>query len=199
MDLDNLDSIVTDGALMADYLDKLRKGINGATSDQIILVETTADKSQEVTMELVKLLSQKNEKGIVVSANRPYTNLINVYKRHDIDVSKMFILDCISKNHFETNNGGNVIFLENAAALTEISLQLDERIKIINGKKFLFIDSITTMLIHNEPHIFARFVHNILTKMRLYGTGGLIISLEEKTNREVKAEIAQLCDKVIKI
>ena len=64
---------------------------------------------------------------------------------------------------------------------------------------FLFIDSITTMLIHNDPHIFARFIHNILTKMRLYGTGGLIISLEEKTNREVKAEIAQLCDKVIKI
>src|SRR4030042_3013167 len=176
-----------------DYLSKLEEELRDVPSDYIIFLETTSDKFLEVSLAAIKLLASRNDSGIIVSANRPYKNLIDFYKKNDIDVSKMFILDCISKNHFESNNGGNVVFLENAAALTEISLQLDERIKIINGKKFLFIDSITTMLIHNEPHIFARFVHSILTKMRLYGTGGLIISLEEKTNREVKAEIAQLC------
>jgi len=35
--------------------------------------------------------------------------------------------------------------------------------------------------------------------MRINGVGGLLISLTDKTNREVRAEIAQLCDKVIKI
>jgi hypothetical protein len=63
----------------------------------------------------------------------------------------------------------------------------------------LFIDSITTMLIHNKPHVFARFIHSVLTKMRLNGTGGLLISLKDKTSREVRAEIAQLCDKVTKM
>jgi len=182
-----------------DYLAKLEEELRNIPSDSIIFLETTAEKFLDVSLAAIKLLSNRNDSGIIVSANRPYKNLMDFYKKNDIDVSKMFILDCISKNQFDTHNGGNVVFLENASALTDISLQLDERIKIINGKKFLFIDSITTMLIHNEPHIFARFVHSILTKMRLYGTGGLIISLEEKTNREVKAEIAQLCDKVIKI
>ena len=84
-------------------------------------------------------------------------------------------------------------------ALTDISLFITERLKNTNGKKFVFFDSITTMLIHNEPYVFARFIHSILTRMRLSGAGGLLISLAEKTNREVRAEIAQLCDKVIKI
>jgi len=182
-----------------DYLEKLEKELRGIPSDHIIFLETSSDKFLEVSLAAIKLLSNKNDSGIIVSANRPYKNLIDFYKKNKIDVSKMFILDCISKNQFETNNGGNVVFLENVSCLTDISLHLDEQIKMMNGSKYLFFDSITTMLIHNEPHIFARFVHSVLTKMRLYGTGGLIISLEDRTNREVKAEIAQLCDKVIKI
>ena len=182
-----------------DYLEKLEKELLGIPNDHIIFLETSSDKFLEVSLAAIKLLSNKNDSGIIVSANRPYKNLIDFYKKNKIDVSKMFILDCISKNQFETNNGGNVVFLENVSSLTDISLHLDERIKMMNGSKFLFFDSITTMLIHNDPHIFARFVHSVLTKMRLYGTGGLIISLEDRTNREVKAEIAQLCDKVIKI
>ena len=190
--------MVTEGNSI-NYLAKLEKELQDIPSDYIVFLETSSDKFLEVSLAAIKLLANKNDSGIIVSANRPYKNLIDFYKRNDIDVSKMFILDCITKNQFNTYNGGNVVFLENVSALTDISLHLDERIKIMNGKKFLFIDSITTMLIHNDPHIFARFVHSVLTKMRLYGTGGLIISLEEKTNRDVKAEIAQLCDKVIKI
>jgi hypothetical protein len=52
---------------------------------------------------------------------------------------------------------------------------------------------------HNKPYIFARFVHNVLTKMRLKGVGGILISLQNTSNKEIRAEIAQLCDKVIKI
>lgn len=55
------------------------------------------------------------------------------------------------------------------------------------------------MLIHNEPYVFARFIHSILTRMRINGIGGLLISISDRTNREIRAEIAQLCDKVIKI
>ena len=55
------------------------------------------------------------------------------------------------------------------------------------------------MLIYNQPDIFARFVHSILTEMRINGANGLLISLEGETNKEVSAEIAQLCDKVIKV
>ena len=90
-------------------------------------------------------------------------------------------------------------FIDNLSALTDISLSINERINATQGKKFIFFDSLNTMLIHNKPYVFARFVHSILTKMRLNGVGGLLVSLEDNTSREIRAEIAQLCDKVIRI
>lgn len=185
---------------MTDYIGKLRKEINGSPDDYIILIETTPEKALDVNMALIKLLTEKNDKGIIVSANRPYQNLINFYKRNSIDVSKMYVLDCVSKNG---NNGGpkieNATFIENASALTDISLCIDEHINGTPEKKFLFFDTLTTMLIHNKPQVFARFLHNILTKMRIKGVGGVLISLTDDSNKETRAEIAQLCDKVIKI
>ena len=185
---------------MADYIEKLRKEINGSPDDYIILIETTPEKSLDVNMALVKLLSEKNDKGIIVSVNRPYLNLLEFYKRNKIDVSKMFIIDCISKNG---NNGSpkleNVVFLENASALTDISLSINEHLNGSPEKKFLYFDTLTTMLIHNKPQVFARFLHNVLTKMRINGVGGILISLIDDHNKETRAEIAQLCDKVIKI
>jgi len=182
-----------------DYLKKLEEELNGIPDDYIILIETTAEKAFEVSNASIKFLEQRNEKGIIVSANRPYANLVNVYEKNGIDVSKMFILDCVSKNLNGHTRADNVFFIENLSSLTDISLSINEKIDSIDGKKFLFFDSVTTMLIHNKPYVFARFIHNVLTKMRLNCMGGLLISLQDNTNREIRAEIAQLCDKVIRI
>ena len=177
----------------------LEKQLDNIPDDYIVLVETYAEKAFEVTLAAVKALTDKNDHGIIISANRPYVNLLNNYERNDINTSKVHILDLISKNLNADNPTSNVMFMENASSLTQISLSVNNYIKDLNGKKFIFIDSITTMLIHNEPYVFARFIHSMLTKMRINGIGGLLISITDKTNREVRAEIAQLCDKVITI
>jgi hypothetical protein len=183
---------------MIDY-NKLEHELSKLPQDSIVLIETSAEHAFEASMASIKLLSDKYDNGIIISASRPYINLVSNYKKNDIDINKIFILDCISKKYDDVKDSDSVIFLENASSLTDISLSLGERIQMIDGKKFIIFDSINTMLIHNKPYIFARFIHDILTKMRLYRIGGLLISLEDKTNKDIRAEIAQLCDKVIKL
>ena len=178
---------------------KLNQQLQVIPKDSIVLVETSAENISEVTMAVVKFLTKQNDNGIIVSANRPYVNLIDTYQRNKIDTNKVYILDLISKNQNADIPAENVMFIKNASSLTDISLSVNEHIKKLEGKKFVFIDSITTMLIHNEPYVFARFMHSIFTRMRLNGIGGIMISITDRTNREVRAEIAQLCDKVIKI
>ena len=91
-----------------------------------------------------------------------------------------------------------VVYLENAAMLTGISLGLTGAIQKIGGKKSVFMDSISSLLIHNQPATFARFVHGLLTKMRISQVPVVLIALED-TPKEIRAEIVQLCDKVIKV
>lgn len=178
---------------------KIQEALDGLPDDYIVFIETSAEDSFEVSTLLVKYFSSKSDKGIVLSANRPYVNLMSIYEKNNIDVSKMFILDCLSKSQHAETPADNVVFIENLSALTDISLSIEEHMNGMPGKKFIFFDSLTTMLIHNKPYVLARFIHNIFTKMRLKGIGGVIISLQDSLNRDIKAEIAQLCDKVIKI
>ena len=182
------------------YIEKIKEELGNLPHNHIVLIETTAEKSIEINMHLAKFLSEKNDSGIIVSTNRPYSNLIEIYKENGIDLGKLFFLDCVSKNRRGEVKAGNVAFLENLSSLTDISISISDSISIIQGyKKFVFFDSINTILIQNKPHVFARFVYGVLMKMRLNGVGGVLISIKDDNNTEIRAEVAQLCDKVIEI
>lgn len=180
-------------------IERLREILKDIPDEYIVLLETTPEKAFEMGLASVKFFSERNDSGIIVSSNRPYVNLINNYKNNNIDVSRMFILDLISKSQDADIKANNVQFIDNVSSLTDISLSINEQIRNNNGRKFVFFDSIPTMLIHNKPYIFARFVHSILTKMRINGVGGVLVFIKGTNNDTIRAEIAQLCDKVIKI
>jgi len=92
-----------------------------------------------------------------------------------------------------------VEYIENMTPLTEISYTLNNVISGGQGRRFVFIDSITTMIIYNPPLVFAKFVHNLLMRMRIANVNGFLVSLETETSRDIRAEIGQLCDKVIRL
>ena len=167
--------------------------------DWIILLESKAENSTIVSLEAVKIFAQKGFSGIIVTASRPYSNLLQIYNQNNIKIDDLFFIDCVSKAQGAANlEDKNVFFLESVSALTEISIALDEKCKKMkNG--FFFIDSLSSMLIHNKPEALARFVHGVLIRMRLIGIGGIMLLLEQESAKEIRAELAQLCDRVIKV
>ena len=166
--------------------------------DEIVLVETASEKYQQVNFEVLSILTKNSLAVIVISASRPYANFLDCCKKKKIPDQKLFVLDCISKSHGLVKEEERVMYLENASMLTGISLGLTGAIQKIDGKKSVFIDSISSLLIHNQPATFARFVHGLLTKMRISQVPVVLIALED-TPKEILAEIVQLCDKVIKV
>jgi KaiC/GvpD/RAD55 family RecA-like ATPase len=177
----------------------IEKELNNLPIGYIVLLETSAENSIELGLGAIKFLTNKSYNGIVLSASRPFSNLISLYKKNSIDIKKLFFLDCVSKSKSaKSEEDTNVLYLRSVSDLTNISISLSKAINSVKGNKFIFIDSITTMLIYNKPSVFAMFIHSIMTRMRTYGISGLLISLQSETNKEIRAEILQLCDKVIK-
>ena len=75
---------------------------------------------------------------------------------------------------------------------------MDQAVRAVPGKeKFLFFDSLNTLLIYNAVGTVARFIHFLATKMRVWGVKGIIISLQKESNKELIDEIEQLCDRRI--
>lgn len=182
------------------FEERFEKELDALPDGWIVLLETNAENALNVSLAAIKVLTDKDYISIIISANRPCSNLLNLYKKSNIDTKKVFLLDCVCKNQaIEVRDSENVLHLEDVSALTNIAISINKISGKLTGNKVIFVDSITTMLIHNKPDVFARFTHSILTKMRIDGVNGLLVSLENETNKEVRAEIAQLCDKVIKI
>lgn len=178
----------------------LTRELERGFKEEIILIETTAEKILEVNLAIVKWLSKKKYAQIILSASRPCQNLLDIYSKNSIDISKIVLLCTLCPETGKNKSkSGKVIHISSSSSLTEMSLALGKCMASIKENKFIFIDSISTLLIHNEPNTLAKFTHSILTKMRINNVFGLLISLEADTNTEFKAEIAQLCDKVIKI
>lgn len=180
-------------------LEKFTEELNNCLKGGIVLIETTPSKILEVHLAAVKFLSKKKYTQIILSTTRPCKNLLNLYQENNINTGKLIILStCCDENESGKENN-NVIHIKNNSSLLEIAFSLSECMKLIKAKKTIFIDSINTLLIHNEPNTLAKFIHSILTKMRTNNVSGLLISLELEIDKEVRAEIAQLCDKVIKV
>jgi hypothetical protein len=174
--------------------------INKFDDGWTLLLETSASNVLKLSLGMIKTLTDKNYFGIIISANRPHDNLFSLYNSNNIDIEKLFILDLVSQNqNIDLEDTKNVYYIESNSSLTNISIALNEIFLNIPGKKFFFIDSITTMLIHNKPDIFSRFIHCILTKTRFNKINSLFISLDDETDRKVRTEISQLCDKILKI
>lgn len=179
---------------------KLEAELMNLPEGWIVLLETSAENALEAGLAAIKILTDKNYYFIVISASRPCSNLLSLYEKNSIDSGKITVIDCVCKSqNLNVKDSSNVLHLESVSALNDISISIGKIIGKIKGNKFICIDSVTTMLIHNKPDVFARFIHSVLTKMRINEISGLLLSLESETNKEVRAEIAQLCDKIIRI
>ena len=177
----------------------IRKELSNLPTAWIVMLETDPENMLDVSISTIKMLTSKSYVGVVLSVSRPYSNLVNVYKRNKINIEKIFFIDCVTENPDKLQKKvDNVTYLE-YPYLTNISIALNSAINKIKGNKFVYIDSITTLLIHNPTKTLVQFIHSVVTGLRIKGTNCLLISLKGKIHEEVRAEIAQLCDKVIKI
>jgi hypothetical protein len=169
------------------------------TEGSIILAETTVDNVMELNVSIIKELCDKNYTGIILSASRPYANLSAMYKKNGIDTEGLFFLDCITGSGDHSESAANVLYIDNASDLTKILIAINDVLIHVKGNKFLLFDSVPSMLIHNQPMLFARFIHGMLTKLRIQNVGGVLLSFQSDANKDIRAEIAQLCDKVVSV
>ncbi|MFZ5500830.1 MAG: DUF7504 family protein [Candidatus Micrarchaeota archaeon] len=175
------------------------KGPATPEPDAIVLLEADPEDAGKRGMAAIKTGISKGGKAVIISANRPYKTLMAAYRKNGIDSQRVMVIDCVSKpNNAEIEEADNVLYLESLTDLTDILLSVRDAIGAKAGRQFIFLDSITTMLIYNKPDTYARFIHNLLTMMRVKRVGGILLYVAGGAGQEVRAEIVQLCDKVIK-
>ena len=167
----------------------------------IVLVIVDPKKYLEQNLELLKgFINDRKMDGIYITVNRSYKSLIPVIQKEGIALSHIFFIDLITETKKEEPiREGNCIFMGNASNLTDLAIAISQAVSVNpKTKKFIFLDSLSTMLIYNEAGSLSKFSHFLTSKLREWNVDGLFISLDSASDRELTDKLSQFCDKVVR-
>ena len=167
------------------------------TGGGVYLIVTKPEDYHSTTFVLIEhMIKNLNLIGVYVTLNTPCSSLSANLKDKGIDTSKLYFVDAISKQSGTTTTSDNCSFVQNPQSLTELSLVTTKAVN--TGKsKFLFFDSVSTLLIYNSLETTEKFMHYLINKIRSLGLLGIIISLDEEKSNKLIPVISQFCDKII--
>ena len=159
--------------------------------DFVGLIETSRAHALEAQLAVMKIAAT-NKQLIVLSTTLPCANIRSLLQKNNIPADNVFIFDTVGTEHSAKSK--NVVFFDKSA-LTSISIELEKHIATKGPNAFVLIDSVTNLLMNNQPGDLFRFIAFLITRVRINKACCLLI-FAEKDNR-IKNEVMQLCDKVI--
>jgi hypothetical protein len=178
----------------------LRAELRSLPENYMVLLILNVKQYFEGVIEVLRMLcNEENLPGIYITVNKPYGTMKELLRDRGVNTSRIFFIDAISQTVTQpklTNH--QVIYLPNPQSLTDLSLALNAAATALEGsKKFLFMDSLSTLLIYNETESVAKFAHFLTIKMRSLNIKGVLIALRQMLDEELIFEVAQYCDRVI--
>jgi archaellum biogenesis ATPase FlaH len=176
-------------------------GFGEIDEGDVVLINVTSKKLAETNTEILDWYISKKKSGVVyVTVNKPFSDLINGFKKANIDTNKIFIIDAVTPRKFV---GGerleNAVFIGSPKELTNISITTTSTIKKFKEAKVLIFDSISTLLIYNKFNVVKDFIHFISNKMKELKITFTMICIKDMTDEKVISQISAFADKVINI
>lgn len=175
----------------------LKQEFAGLPEQFIVIVMGEYQNYLKQTHEILRLLVDKHLTGVYVTANKPFRSLLKDLEKKNIDTHDIFFID-LNPSQNDTEAADDQVIVSSPTNLTELGIIISKVIENIPGNnKFLFFDSLSTLLIYNKPDTIAKFTHFLTEKMRHWGIKGVMVSLEEGIDEKLKSQLFPFCDKVI--
>jgi len=165
--------------------------------EYVAIATVDAKKYQKTNLEIVKELTNKeNIPGVYVTLNKPFRIMKDVFKKEEINSDMIIFIDAVTKTAGgEIKKTDNCLFIGSPENLSDVSIAMDQAVRAVPAEeKFVFFDSLNTLLMYNKVTTVARFVHFLAGKMRTWKVKGIIVSLQKEKNKELIEELMQFCD-----
>lgn len=186
-------------ALLTEKYKKLKK------TGWITLLNAPIENYVEVNMEAIRvLIEDMGFEGIYITVNKPYPELVSEFSKAGLDISKLHFIDAISQTYGmkpeETKQCKYVFGPLNIEGIVNAVREFLPEIKTPNTQIFVFIDSITTVLLYNHLPRTIRFSKFLTSDLRELRINGVMVSIAAgMTSERLIGEVKQLCDEVIDI
>lgn len=164
--------------------------------ENFICLTIVAPKNYEETnFEFAKYMIDRGAEGLYVTTNHPYSFLVQKLQEKNIPVDKLYFIDGVSGESGEDFE--DCIYLDSLENLTGLGILINHVMAGTTGKKFLIIDSLSTLLLYNAAGSLAKFAHFLTARMKMWGVSGIFITLKDQSDPLLVSHLSQVCDKIL--
>ena len=134
----------------------------------IVVIQTPAENYLETNISSVKSMVDNGYEGIYLSFQRPFKNISAIFEKNEINLEKIFVIDCASvfSNSNQEINQHNVN-VDSSMDIDNIVEKICKSLGFLkSNKKFIFIDSLSTLALHKSYTETLRFSELMINKIR---------------------------------
>lgn len=169
----------------------------GGAANYVALATVSAKEYQQTNIAIVSYLTAvQKTPGVYVTLNKPFARMFELLQQNSVATEMIIFIDAVTKTaggSLERTN--RCLYIGNPENLSDISMAMDQAVQALPGKeRFLFFDSLDTLLLYNKSATVAKFIHFLAGKMRVWKVKGIIISLSKESNKELIEDLTQFCD-----
>ena len=168
---------------------------------RIILALSPSRTYRENTIQMIKAIQQSgNLQVIVICVNQPAAFLKEFYTKNGIDTDRIFFIDAITQYATGTAPAPleNCRFVSKPNDLTAMGIAITTILKQFEGKKtVIFLDSVNAMLIHTSSVDLSKFIHFIISKLRILNIAGILLAVEKGLDPVLLSQLSTFADDLV--
>jgi len=170
----------------------------------IIMIELPVNAYFEMNSSTIKLLTNQGFEGIYISFQRPFKNISSFFKSEGIDTSTILFVDAATALSGEQQNEDpRCIHISQALDIDELVKAIYLSLPKLKGqKKFIFIDSLTTISLYKPLSQIMRFSEFLMRTVRKENEENVILIFnvaKDLTQKKFIKDIAFHVDQVISV
>ena len=182
----------------------LEQTIQSDRQGVIIMMELPTNAYFEVSSSTIKLLTNNGFQGVYISFQRPFKNVSSLFEADGIDVDKLLFIDAA------TALSGEQQHEDMQCMHVSQALDIDELVKAIytslpklkSQKKFIFIDSLTTIALYkplSETMRFSEFLMGTVSKKNEENVMLIFNVAKDLAQKKFIRDVAFRVDQVISV
>jgi hypothetical protein len=183
-------------------IDGLRERISNAIKiNQSIGIILPGPNYPELIQALFERIHNAPEEAwVYVTITKPCNTLIDEFDFLQ-ETQNLKFIDCISRAAGITETGSNCILIESPTMLEKLGLEIMNVFKEVdeNTQKYLVIDSLTNLIIYNDPEIVTEFFYHIINRTRVRNIHTISLAIEEEELDKYLNRLIYLNDKILKV
>jgi hypothetical protein len=167
---------------------------------RIILALSPSKTYRENSIQMIREIQKGGMRTIIICINQPASFLMDFYRKNGIDTSRIFFIDAITQyaTGVVAECPDNCKFVAKPNDLTAIGIAVTTILKKFEQEKtVIFLDSVNAMLIHSSSADLSKFIHFVISKLRIMNIAGILLAVEKGLDPVLLTQLTTFSDELV--